>query len=64
MSVHREALAIPFWSPVEVEAALRRAGISAERITAELPFLGVLLKRETDVELVKRAASRPRRPGF
>jgi MoxR-like ATPase len=45
-------------------AALRRAGISAERITTELPFLGVLLKRETDVELVKRAASRPRRPGF
>ena len=25
MSVHREALAIPFWSPVEVEAALRTA---------------------------------------
>lgn len=45
-------------------AALRRGGITAERIASELPFLGVLLKRETDVELVKRAAARPRRPGF
>jgi MoxR-like ATPase len=30
-------------------AALRRGGIEAERIQKELPFLGVLLKREQDI---------------
>jgi len=33
-------------------AALRRGGISAERIEKELPFLGVLVKRESDIEAV------------
>jgi MoxR-like ATPase len=31
-------------------AVLRRAGIGKERFVKELPFLGVLLKKETDVE--------------
>ncbi len=43
-------------------AALRRAGITSERIEQELPFLGVLLKRETDVETLKRQAGKHRRP--
>ena len=33
-------------------AALRRGGITAEAIEKELPFLGVLMKRESDVEAV------------
>jgi len=33
-------------------AALRRGGISAEAIQRELPFLGVLVKRESDIETV------------
>jgi MoxR-like ATPase len=33
-------------------AALRRGGIPAEAIEKELPFLGVLLKRENDIETV------------
>jgi MoxR-like ATPase len=40
-------------------AALRRAGITADRMTAEIPFLGVLLKHERDFETIRRA--RPRR---
>jgi len=40
-------------------AALRRAGISAERIEKELPFLGVLFKHESDVERVKRPRRDP-----
>lgn len=36
-------------------AALRRAGVPAEKLEEELPFLGVLLKRETDIEALKRA---------
>ncbi|MCB9532857.1 MAG: MoxR family ATPase [Myxococcales bacterium] len=39
-------------------AALRRGGISAAAIESELPFLGVLLKHEKDLELVKRGGSR------
>ena len=35
-------------------AALRRAGMSAERIERELPFLGVLLKHERDHDHVGR----------
>lgn len=35
-------------------AALRRAGFPAEKLQEELPFLGVLLKRETDIEALKR----------
>lgn len=34
-------------------AALRRAGIAAEKIQEKLPFLGVLLKREQDLEVVQ-----------
>jgi MoxR-like ATPase len=34
-------------------AAIRRGGISAEAIERELPFLGVLLKREHDLETVQ-----------
>ena len=40
-------------------AALRRAGITADKMTAELPFLSVLLKHERDFETISRA--RPRR---
>lgn len=36
-------------------AALRRSGFPAEKLQEELPFLGVLLKRETDIESLKRA---------
>lgn len=35
--------------------ALRRSGVPAEKLEAELPFLGVLLKRETDIDALKRA---------
>ncbi|KKK83731.1 hypothetical protein LCGC14_2790430 [marine sediment metagenome] len=31
---------------------LRRGGITAEAVEKELPFLGVLMKRESDVEAV------------
>jgi MoxR-like ATPase len=41
-------------------AALRRAGIPSERIEQELPFLGVLLKRENDVDVVLAAHRRSR----
>ncbi|MEM7517903.1 MAG: MoxR family ATPase, partial [Planctomycetota bacterium] len=41
-------------------AALRRAGIAAEDMEKELPFLGVLLKREQDLEAV---TSRHKRTG-
>ncbi len=34
-------------------AVLKRAGIGEKRFIRELPFLGVLLKKEQDVELVK-----------
>ena len=37
-------------------AALRRAGISPERIETELPFLGVLLKREQDIETLRKSS--------
>ncbi len=33
-------------------AALRRGGVGAEAIQRELPFLGVLVKRESDIETV------------
>lgn len=36
-------------------AALRRSGFPADKLEAELPFLGVLLKRETDIEALKQA---------
>ncbi len=36
-------------------AALRAGGVSAEAIEKELPFLGVLLKREQDVEAAVKA---------
>jgi len=39
-------------------AALRRGGISAERIETEIPFLGVLMKRESDLEVVEREVGR------
>jgi len=35
-------------------AALRRAGVKKERIEQELPFLGLLLKREQDQEAIAR----------
>ena len=41
-------------------AALRRAGFSAEKIETELPFLGVLLKHEKDLETVRRGGGRSR----
>jgi MoxR-like ATPase len=42
-------------------AALRRAGISAEKIESELPFLGVLLKREQDLEAIAKNKMRSSR---
>jgi len=39
-------------------AALRRAGISAEKIETEIPFLGVLMKRESDLEVAEREVER------
>jgi MoxR-like ATPase len=36
-------------------AVLRRAGVGAERFVRELPFLGVLLKKEQDVETLAAA---------
>ena len=33
-------------------AALRRGGVPVEAIQKELPFMGVLLKRESDLETV------------
>ncbi|RMH18995.1 MAG: MoxR family ATPase [Acidobacteria bacterium] len=41
-------------------AALRQAGIAAERMEEELPFLGVLLKREQDFEAVNQRQVRRR----
>jgi hypothetical protein len=42
---------------------LMESGIGRERLVRELPFLGVLLKKEQDVELLKavRAAGGARR---
>lgn len=34
-------------------AALRRSGVSSKQIESSLPFLGVLLKRETDIETLQ-----------
>jgi MoxR-like ATPase len=48
-------------------AALRRGGIDAELLERELPFLGVLLKKQEDLELVRggrTAGARPTRGGF
>jgi MoxR-like ATPase len=39
-------------------SALRMAGIAPETIERELPFLGVLLKRETDVDAITRVKDR------
>jgi MoxR-like ATPase len=36
-------------------AVLKRAGVGGERFIKELPFLGVLLKKEQDVELLNQA---------
>ncbi|MEE2775722.1 MAG: MoxR family ATPase [Acidobacteriota bacterium] len=41
-------------------AALRRGGVDAESIENELPFLGVLLKREADTNLASTAQRRSR----
>ncbi len=41
-------------------SVLRGAGIGGERLVRELPFLGVLLKKEQDVDLVRQA----KRGGF
>lgn len=42
-------------------AALVRGGIDKEAITRELPFLGVLMKRESDLEVVLAASQSGRR---
>ncbi len=42
-------------------AALRQAGIEADMLEAEMPFLGVLLKRENDLAAVDAIRARPRR---
>jgi MoxR-like ATPase len=41
-------------------AALRRGGIEPQTIEMELPFLGVLLKRESDINLASSAQRRSR----
>lgn len=41
-------------------AALRRAGLDAEVLQTSLPFLGTLLKREQDINVVQQARSRKR----
>jgi MoxR-like ATPase len=38
-------------------AVLKRAGVGGERFVKELPFLGVLLKKEQDVELLAQGAT-------
>jgi MoxR-like ATPase len=42
--------------------ALALGGVEPDRILEELPFLGVVLKTPGDVEAVRRAAARGRRP--
>jgi MoxR-like ATPase len=42
-------------------AALRHAGLPADQLETELPFLGVLLKRENDLEAVRTIRNHPRR---
>jgi MoxR-like ATPase len=42
-------------------AALRRAGIDAKAMEEKLPFLGVLLKREQDLDAIVQAQQRKRR---
>ncbi len=42
-------------------AALMRGGVDRESITRELPFLGVLMKRESDLEVVLAASQSGRR---
>ena len=37
---------------IDWSAALRRGGLGPEAIEQKLPFLGVLLKRENDVDVV------------
>ncbi|MEE2961877.1 MAG: MoxR family ATPase [Myxococcota bacterium] len=41
-------------------AALRRAGIAADKLQEKLPFLGVLLKRETDIDAWENPQPRKR----
>ncbi|MCA9562631.1 MAG: MoxR family ATPase, partial [Myxococcales bacterium] len=45
-------------------AALVRAGVSPERITEEMPFLGVLLKSERDEATVQKKKNGPAGGGF
>jgi MoxR-like ATPase len=44
-------------------AALRRSGISVEKLVGEMPFVGLLLKREQDIEVLinVRKSGRPMR---
>lgn len=41
-------------------AALQRGGVNPETLSREIPFLGVLLKRENDIELTNLVHSRAR----
>ncbi len=41
-------------------AALQRGGVNPETLSKEIPFLGVLLKRENDIELTNLVHSRAR----
>lgn len=41
-------------------SALLRGGIAPEKLESELPFLGVLLKRETDMQAAEQVKHRPR----
>jgi len=38
-------------------AALQRGGVDPKKLASEIPFLGVLLKRENDIEAIEAAAS-------
>jgi hypothetical protein len=41
--------------------ALERGGVDHESITARLPFMGVLLKKDHDVDVAQRALASSRR---
>ena len=41
--------------------ALERGGVDHESITARLPFIGVLLKKDHDVDVAQRALASGRR---
>jgi MoxR-like ATPase len=45
-------------------SVLKAAGVGGERLVKELPFLGVLVKKEQDVELLRQVSQASRGKGF